>query len=689
MSNISKKEIAQKTMESLRDEEAKAKKEYAGNRDQILIERFLEEDKDLQKNRNLTFKNPIINWSPTDKFRIAMIVPPAWTVTFPPYGTAKLTALMRMYDYSVKVYDINVESYYWFLENHGQDYWEIGRHFLWSIKEKFENFLLPDLKFILDKTVNDIIDSNVRVVGMSMYYTSIHAATYMAKELRKKNPDICILAGGPEPLTHTNDFKEGGSAYNLFNYVFVGESEENLINVLENLPEEYPMNEIIGSTNSRLNLDEYPFADYSDYDIRNYTDHGVSMETSRGCIAKCSFCAETHFWKFRSLNPVRIVDEIEHYVKTYKVKRFWFVDSLANGNVKNFGDFIEELLKRKLGIRWHVMARCDGRMDLIFIRKAVASGCTALAFGVETGSQKILNDMRKKVEVWEVEQNLRDARQAGLFNHASWMVGFPTEEAVDFFHNMQLLYNVRKWLETISLGHTFTMADHTHIITNYRDYGIVGTGDPYDYSKTFLDHWYSNNFKSTIIQRFVRLKFSYIWLKILREYRSGTIINPQETEDLNKFYTLDFGKNKNVLDYVEQDFYVNFEQFTSESLADNIANEYVGMCYLLYKYFNRLTFTYKCSPELDTSLFGDWLVRNYYADVHFNVNKGGDYTLIIDHKLFHGTNEDYLKEKYIEERERLGDQSFEQRIEKTGNISDWQTTEPIIRETIHPQYRKK
>lgn len=684
---MDKKEIAQKNMESLQELEAQAKKEYAGNRDQILIDHFLKEDADLQKNRNITFKNPDIPWAPTDKFRVAMIVPPAWTTTFPPYATAKLTALMRKFGYSVKVYDVNVEGYYWFTETHGQNYWEIGRHFLWSIKEKFEQYLLPDLKPILDKMIREILEANVRVVGMSIYYTSLHSALYIAQELRKANPDICILAGGPQPLTHQGDFLEGGLAHNLFNYAFVGESEENLIHVLENLPDTLPMNVLVGTKLSRLNLDDFPFADYSDYDIKNYTDHGVSMETSRGCIAKCSFCAETHFWKFRSLDPVRIVDEIEHYVKTYKVKRFWFVDSLANGDLKNFEAFIDELLRRNLGIRWHVMARCDGRMDLVFIRKAVASGCTALAFGVETGSQKILHDMRKKVEVWEVEQNLRDARKAGLYNHASWMVGFPTEEAVDFFHNMQLLYNVRKWLETISIGHTFTMANHTHIDSNYKDYGIAGKGDTWDHTIKFLDHWYTEDFKSTIIQRFIRLKFSYIWLELLMNHYGGTIINPQKTEPLDKYYSLEFKAPKNFPEYVEQDFKVNFNQFDSGSLADNIANEYIGICYLLHRYFGRVNFNYRFSPELDMSLFGDWLVRNYWADVQFNIDKGGNYTLIINHKLVHDNDADYLKDQYAAERDRLGDQSFEQRIERKGHISEWQTEELIIRETIHPQYR--
>ena len=686
---MDKKEQVRKELEELEKQHEEAQKFLAGDRDQILLDHILKEDKDFQNIRNDSFIDNDSTWAPTDKFRVAMIIPPAWGIIFPPYGVAKLTALMRTFGYSVKVYEANVQSYFYLLEEHGQNYWRTDRYFLWVNKENFEKYLLPDLEKLLRSVVDDIIKSNARVVGLSLFNTNVYAGIFIAKALREINPDICILAGGPETITGFTLFEEGGPAHDLFNYIFVGESEDNLINLLEDMPDTLPMNEVIGTTNSRLKLEQYPYADYTDYDIKNYTDHGVCIETSRGCIAQCSFCTETYFWKFRSLDPIRVVDEMEYYAKTYKVRRFWFVDSLANGNLKNFEQFINELLKRKLGIKWHSYARCDGRMDFIFIRKIAATGCTALAFGIESGSQKVLLDMRKKIEVWEIENNLRDARKSGIYNHSSWMIGFPTEEAVDNFHSMQVLFNIRRWLETISLGHTTAISPKAEIETDYRLFKIVGKGDIYDYHTMFLNNWYTDDFKNTVIQRFIRYKFAYIWLELLKKYLNSTIINPQQTEPLDNFYTFDCIPLKNIPERIEQDFFVNFNQFTSGSLSDNIANEYIGICYLLYKYFNRCSFTYKFDPNIDRSLFGDLLVRNYWANIEFTINKKGNYKLIIDHKLIHDANEEFLKENYSIERERLGDMSFSQRIEKNGHISEWQTINPQIRETIHEQYKKK
>ena len=65
------------------------------------------------------------------------------------------------------------------------------------------------------------------------------------------------------------------------------------------------------------------------------------------------------------------------------------------------------------------------------------SGCTCLSYGVESGSQKVLLDMRKKVDIWEIENNLKHGAEVGLFNHINWMIGFPTEEPIDFLHSLQ------------------------------------------------------------------------------------------------------------------------------------------------------------------------------------------------------------------------------------------------------------
>lgn len=675
----SKKEKALQNIESLKEHEKQAKKSIGGDRDQVLLDHIIEKDKLLKKpnhatshlgesheGNNLVFKNPVIEWTETDKFRFAFVMCPSWGILFPPYNIAKLTAILRKNGYSVKNYDINIESYHWFLENHGQDYWRSERYFLWELKENFEKYILPDLAPILEQVINDIVKSNVRVVGFSAYITNRYALLYMAKILRELIPDLCIIVGGPEVISSPNFFKE--DAKGIFNYIFVGEAEETLLDVLEKLPTSLPLDEYIGSTASRLDLSQLPYPDYRDFDIKNYLHKGVSIETSRGCVAQCSFCAETYFWKFRNNTPENVVNEMEYQIKTYRIKRFWFVDSLINGNLKNFEQIIDLIREKKLQVNWNSYARCDGRMDFLFLRKAAAAGCTALSFGVESGSQKVLLDMRKKIYTWEIVNNLRDAHKANMYSHVNWLIGFPTEENIDFFHSLQMLYNIRKWAAAISFGVGTGLAKNSDIETNFKLYNIAGNEKIYD--KTFLKEWYTNDYKNTILHRFLRVKLTHIWSQILRDYTGATMSNTQEYNDIKKFYSIEVGKYKNMEDFIEQDFHVNFNQ-CGNGFKDSIANEYIAFCYLLSKYFQKCKFNFYCDPTDDAETFGNFLCRNYSCQLTFEVNKNKKFKLDISHSL---NNDEH---------------PFAENISLSGFISDWQTTEPQIRETIHPQYKKK
>jgi anaerobic magnesium-protoporphyrin IX monomethyl ester cyclase len=677
--------------------EKKAGLTMSGDRDQIILNHIREKDKlnesidhanshlgKFQIRKNIEFANPFIEWKETDKFRMAMIIAPAWGVLFPPYNIAKLTGLLRSQDYSVKVYDINLEAYHYFLKNHGEDYWRSERYFLWTEKNNFSKYILPDLQPILIKVVDEILESNVKVVGFSIYDTNRYATFYMAKRLRALDPDICILAGGPDTIN--NQFQIENKSNNYFNYIFIGEAEEKLLNLLENLPTSYPMNEIVGSLKSRLNLDLFAYPDYTDYDLSAYLHpDGVSIETSRGCVALCSFCAETHFWKFRSTTPERVVEEMEYQINKHGVKRFWFVDSLVNGNLKNFERLIDLIIEKKLKISWNSYARCDGRMDKEFFRKIVASGCTALSYGVESGSQAVLDDMRKKIQIWEIESNLKDSAAMGLYNHVNWLVAFPTETPLDFFHTLQLTFNCRNDISAISPGFGAGISPNSDLDTNWKLYSIQWKEVPWD--NTFLGTWFTKDYENTNLHKFLRVKLFHIWLDIMKKKTDCLMINTQRFPTIDDFYNFECSTDT-FQNYIEQDIFVNFYQKENITLSGKIINEYFPFLYGIYRYYGPCSFHFICDPLKDLNTFGDFLCNNYASEVNFEVDTNGDYSLYIEHKFDHGTNSPSKEQMLLKEKERE-DMSFIEKFIDNGNINNWIMLEPQVRETIHANYRKK
>ena len=108
-------------MADIKKQEEEAARIIASDRDQVLKDHILKDkiSKELNhsnshlgtpitKDNAVVFKNPTVEWAPTDKFRIAMVVAPSWGILFPPYNIAKLTSLLRSEGYSVKSYYVNI-----------------------------------------------------------------------------------------------------------------------------------------------------------------------------------------------------------------------------------------------------------------------------------------------------------------------------------------------------------------------------------------------------------------------------------------------------------------------------------------------------------------------------------------------------------------------------------------------------
>ena len=190
---------------------------------------------------------------------------------------------------------------------------------------------------------------------------------------------------------------------------------------------------------NNLPLPDYESLDFSQYRIPN----GVNTEISRGCTAKCTFCDETHFWKYRQRRAVDLIAEIEWLYYNKGVNVIWFIDSLVNGNLKELRAFAKGIIAKGLKINWTGYARCNGNMDFEYLKDLKDSGCIMLNYGIESGSQKVLDAMDKNVTVQEMEDNFKHGTQLGIYNATNWIIGFPNEKFKDFADSMSFLWRNR------------------------------------------------------------------------------------------------------------------------------------------------------------------------------------------------------------------------------------------------------
>lgn len=189
------------------------------------------------------------------------------------------------------------------------------------------------------------------------------------------------------------------------------------------------------------NLDELPWVSrvYQRHlDIRDYFNQNalypmVTMTTSRGCPFRCSFCVYPQVqtgnrYRFRSVKDV--VDEMEYAVKAFPgLKSFFFEDDTLTAHKKRCLELAEAIQNRGLKLPWQANSRIE--VDLETMRKIKAAGCRELCVGFESGSQSLLDRMRKGTKLERMFEFMRDARQAGILVHGCFMCGFPGETRED------------------------------------------------------------------------------------------------------------------------------------------------------------------------------------------------------------------------------------------------------------------
>ncbi len=191
-----------------------------------------------------------------------------------------------------------------------------------------------------------------------------------------------------------------------------------------------------------MNLDEFPFPDWQQIDPRNYkkAPHGgfirhfpyAPITATRGCPYRCTFCASPKFSRrtIRFRSPENVVKEIEYLVKNFKIREIHFEDD----NLTFHRDFAVRLcnliIESGLKISWACPngVRAD-RVDLELLKLMKKSGCYYIAFGVESGNQEILDNVKKDLKLEDVERAARLAKMAGIMTQGFFIFGLPGETA--------------------------------------------------------------------------------------------------------------------------------------------------------------------------------------------------------------------------------------------------------------------
>jgi len=555
--------------------------------------------------------------------RVCLCLVPEWDPSFPPYNVAKLTSAVRRAGYACQAFDINVDASYRYQQNPwpiGFDPWDPLRDWHWE-EEPYYKDIHEYLEPIIQEYVDKIIEFQPDIVGFTLYYCNEEPTKYMAFELKKRLPNVKIVVGGPS--THRSYYK----GEDVYDYVINGEGEQQLLGLLAAVEKrkEIEFTEkrtsmiIRQPEDQRYNLSTLPLPDYSDFDFSKYRfPNGALCEISRGCIAKCTFCEETHFWKYRQRNALSTLNEIEHMYYEHGVNVFWFIDSLVNGNLNELRAFVKGVAEKELDIHWTGYARCDGRMDYEFFKDLKAGGCEVLNYGIESGSQVVLDLMDKKVTVEEMEANFRDGHAAGIEAMTNWIVGFPNEGPKELEDTLTFLWRMRNYgITNIAQGTGFSVGVDTIVGQNFDKFNLL----PFYY----YDHWITKDMRMSIVHKLIRMKSFSIFTDFLQ---TDKICSKPTRPNLAEFhYDIEWNDpdRLNSIEYDYDDFDYNIIKPDISNFADSLVNEIWPFFRMLWRTRGGYKMTLRFRKDWEYEEWGSRNAAPLDADYVFEIDDDGNW----------------------------------------------------------------
>lgn len=290
-----------------------------------------------------------------------------------------------------------------------------------------DNYLKPT-KFLENKYLQKNKIDFVGIYANTICYRDTLKMFRKIEEMRKKGTwEGKIIVGGPHTSVALETIPE------FVDFIVQGEGEKAILNIVEGRIKDRVVKESRIEDLDSLPMPAYDYFANLPYDFTTkWTEEKpiFNMNTSRGCPFDCAFCSVGSIWgrKYRCFSAQRIIEEIKYLVEKYNVKGIYFREDNFTLNKNRVIEFCEGLLSQSLNIKWV----CETRVDTLsyeLLELMGKSGCKGLYFGVESGSQRMLNFMKKGITIEQVEKVFNWCNKLDIETHASFVVGVPTETA--------------------------------------------------------------------------------------------------------------------------------------------------------------------------------------------------------------------------------------------------------------------
>ncbi len=381
----------------------------------------------------------------------------------PPLGLAYIAANLQKNGYAVKIVDFEVEDH-------------TLTHWLQLFEPQF--------------------------VGISGTSHTRFESFRLAAEAKAFNPDITTIFGGVHAtFTAENTLKH----IKAIDYVVRGEGEDATALLLDKLAKREEPDGVLGISYRKQGsmvhaapvqrirpLDRLARPAYHLLNMGRYSLSmeflgvpGISLLTSRGCFAKCSFCSASRMFghQVTTHSAARMLDEICFLFEKYGYRGVKIFDSTFTVKKSHVYEFCNEILRRGLHFPWECEIRI-GTVDQEMLERMVEAGCYYVSFGIESASQRVLDRMRKGITVVQAVKVLDMCADAGLRTKVFFSFGHIGETMEDAELTFRFIDEHAERITTLASGAGVRIYPGTYLESYAHENGLMPEGFewslPYD-----------------------------------------------------------------------------------------------------------------------------------------------------------------------------------------------------------------
>ena len=407
--------------------------------------------------------------------------------------------------------------------------------FLWS--KNIANDVFDSTFYSKEEQLTFILEKKPKVICIYTNLMTKIEVVKLIKILKTATYDFPkIILGGPDVTYNIENYLKTGA-----DFLVIGEGEETtfeLYNAIISTTNFHEINGIAFLENGNViqtpartkfrelddlplpNRDAIPNEKYLETWKKNHGESSMTISTQRGCPYTCKWCSTAVYGQRYRRRPAHLVaQEMKILKDQYNPDAIWFVDDVFTISHKWLTAFHEEVVKQKAQIRFECITRAERLNDEI-LRLLKEAGCFRIWIGAESGSQKIIDLMDRRVDVNHVKKVIQDTNAMGMETGTFIMLGYPGETEDDITETIHYLKEANPTHYTITVAYPIKgtslyneIEDKIIEQTNWE----TSTDRQIEFKRTYSRKYYNYAVKKVVNEvEFSRLKnkFSFQGLKL-------------------------------------------------------------------------------------------------------------------------------------------------------------------------------